>query len=1709
MVTKARTKAAKTSNKKAKPGPAKGKGKAQQDADPLYLHAEPRAEEFSLFPEPGKGESIHIKGLMTAQSIRQTAEQLSAMEIDGYIEAAIQPVEDQARPGAREIIQALGINILDTIEEGPLYIVTAEMDFSGETRKLAFITQDRSQHNGIWMPQHHKIAADAAHEFAIQSIPIVTFLDTPGASGSSEANAGNQAHSISHLIAEMCNLDVPTVGIIVGQAYSGGAIPLAATNVVLALRTATFSTIRPQGLASIARRYNFTWQECARFVGVATAELYQQGNIDGIVDYDPGETETLQNLYDAITSSILSVEKKASDFVRDEPDVLNHYERNISRYLNPGSTYLAVHAGSPLKLRTSPTQWPSIFGVTYRYMRYLGLRKRIRSTSTSQYGRLSDQAVPEGQMSVRIELDRRSRFLNWLQDPDRILYDDELNKRWKQFAARRTSLQAGEPSRISQLLFGEPERNFEEAREALAHASAMHIFNRFKGDVANYLGMLMQHLHNLDDTRFLLHPSEISDVQGLLTTIARADTDFIVLLRQHLSYQGKKLLDPAYVAQHSPDAIKRQLVTQLNLLLEGPPLGDGAEQFLISNASREVAAEASDKKGIQLNRHLLADHLWSYIRRYPDADPELSDTDRTLLDVVLDPDMQEEFIAACRSLLVFDALYRDLIRQLVVVAKKADETKSLDEEFIGELIDSAVTSMLPESDRPKAEKPPKKAKKPKSKKTESEDAESAEAAQTEEAEEEKEAEPLTPHAELKNRFLAFMMRLTSNHHEADRFLKSVEDWQRALRPDLSDTLFVVVSFVFERLIPQYNEAKQGRTYDGSLLLRRIGRRKDFWNRLTIAYQDLLIQEALTKEKHRGQTSVQNLVSEFFTDFEELNSELMTSDPMQFPSLRNSVEEAIRKDVTPCGVITGTGRTKTPTEHRVGVILSNVDFQAGCIDMASCEKICRLLVHCAAERLPVVGFISSGGMQTKEGASVLFSMAVLNDRITRFIRDNDLPVIMIGFGDCTGGSQASFVTHPLVQSYYFSGTNMPFAGQAVVESHLTSRAILSNYLSATPGAMQGLVQHPFSTELDDDLRRIDPTIPLPTESVTDMIERVMKGVLDPEPLHKEAHKPDERELLRPIKRVLIHARGCTAVKLIRSAHALKLQVVLVQSDPDMDSVPADMVNASKRDKVVCIGGNTSDESYLNALSVLHVGETESVDSLHPGIGFLSEDPNFARLCRDREINFIGPWVSSMETMGNKSNAINTTRAIDVPVVPGSHGILNTPEAAAEAAEQTGFPVLLKAVHGGGGKGIEVVETADQVHGQFMHVTAEAKAAFGNGDVYLEKYITSLRHVEVQVLCDAHGNICILGLRDCSVQRSNQKLMEESDSTVLPEKLRKQAFKYAHKIAEAVDYTGAGTVEFIYDRNNDAIYFMEMNTRLQVEHPVTEKVTGIDIVAAQFAIASGKSIEDMQPEENGYAIEVRINAEKTVVDAEGHIAFAPSPGLITECTLPERRNIDVISMAAEGKSVTPFYDSLIVQVIAKGETREKVITALLTWLNAAVIKGVSTNIPLLKRILKDSVFKSGDYDTGYLSDFLERIDVNKMIAEAEEAAGSTKTGLTADSVKIQGSGELRVLAPSTGVFYATPSPSEPPYVSLGDEISTGDTLCQIEAMKIFTPVSLASFVDDHSEEIYASNRTYRVNRVNLTSGQQVNEGDLLFVIEPVEQQFPEEAAKEKSD
>ena len=1505
--------------------------------DALFVQAEHLAKDFNLFPNPElPSPADHIEGLLTDAQIRSNLDTIRQLDVDSYIQRTVQASQDKRRPGARDVVAKLNARIMHETSHGPLYCAELELDFGSQWRRIGVVAQDRSHSNGVWMPEHHHAAAEIVRRYAELCLPIVYLIDTPGADAGELANRNNQAHSISRLIAETTNVDVPTLGIVIGVGYSGGAIPLAAANLLLIARDGIFNTIQPQGLQSIARKYNLSWQECAKSVGVSPEELYTQTCIDGVIDFSPLDAgATQRNLERVIISGIKAIERAAVDFVRDSPDMLEHYQSSLKRYLNPSERLQSMQSAASLMLASSPTSHTNVFGLCFRYLRYLSLRRRIHSISAQQYGRLSNLSVPEGDLNARIEALHAQAFRSWLQTPDKLVYDNDLAKLWREFSAKREDI-GEDRNALSRLILGEPKNNYEKAKKALMFNLALSLYNRWKSSAAN-------------------------------------------------------------------------------------------------------------------NFRALIDHLESDQLPQIDAWPPLSEL--TVLDLVAHSELREEFLSHCRHLLIFDAVYDNAVANLASIAREAMQNRSLSRESVGALLEHALDKAL---GTPKAGNGVKELK-----------------------------------ARGKfGRWLRYFLR------QSDRgdLLKKVEAWKSIGFPQMNDSLFVILTHYFEKLLPSYfASADKPRDFKGAISPVRIGRRKDFWNRLTMGYQDLLIQAVQSEEKRHNAITTDRIIEHFLSNFAELDSDRMTANALDFPGFRLSIEDALNKKIKACGLVTGLADFKLAdgSTRRVGVALSNTNFQAGAFDMASAEKFCALLVESAQRGLPVIGFISSGGMQTKEGASALFSMAVVNDRITRFVRDTELPLVIFGYGDCTGGAQASFVTHPLAQTYYLSGTNMPFAGQMVVPAYLPSTSTLANYLSAVPGAMVALVDNPFSPELNNKLQSIDGQMPMPASTIDQVVQRALAGHVPSEAEHTSAlQATDPRALMKPVEKLLIHARGCTAVKLIRKAQQAKIDIVLVASDPDMDAVPANMLRDS--DRLVCLGGNTSDESYLNAHSVLNIAAHEHVDALHPGIGFLSESPQFAALCAKNGVNFIGPSEASMSTMGNKSNAIKTAMSVNVPVVPGSHGILSDLEQAEAIAAEIGYPVLLKAVQGGGGKGIQVVEKPELMRRYFQQIATEARAAFGNGDLYLEKYVTSMRHIEVQLLRDAHGNSKVLGLRDCSVQRNNQKVFEESASTMLPEALEQQVLEYTRALGEAVDYFGAGTVEFIYDLDADAVYFMEMNTRLQVEHPVTEATSGIDIVQAQFDIASGHSIAELQPQRNGYAMEVRVTAEKAKFDENQAIALMPSPGKVLEWQLAERDDVELISMVAAGKEVSPYYDSLIAQVIMRGQNRDDVIDKLYAYLDTAVVKGISTNIPLLKRILKDPTFRAGMYDTNYLPRFLAEIDAEAMIAEMETMAEAQN--LDSESLKVEASDELKVIAQSPGIFYTRPSPSEPDFVKEGDVISVTDTLCLMEAMKMFTQLSLNN-LNRKGNVLYDPDARFRIERVMNTNGTQVSPGDLLFIVEPI--------------
>ncbi|MFT5790555.1 MAG: hypothetical protein ACI8SJ_002684, partial [Shewanella sp.] len=390
-----------------------------QTADPLFLKAEHLAKDFSLFPEHSKQTlSEEIKGLLGDDTIQANLKDLAGLDVDGYVTKVIQPTQDKNRPGAKRMIADLKGKLITEIHSGPFYSAEIELNFGSRTRRIGFIAQERTTANGAWMPEHHLACCKAIRHFAELSMPIIYLIDTPGADAGEIANSQNQAHSISKAIAESANVDVPTVGIVIGAGYSGGAIPLAAANILLSLRDGIFNTIQPQGLQSIARKYNLSWQECAKSVGVSPEELYTSGCIDGIVDFSPSDKDERQhNLRRAIISSVEAVENAAVQFVRESEDLREHYDRSLARFLDPSKNLAALEVNAELAVANNPTMHLNLFGSAYRYLRYLTLRSRIHSISQEQYGRLSKVSVPEGDLLARIQQEQDKVFQSWLSSP--------------------------------------------------------------------------------------------------------------------------------------------------------------------------------------------------------------------------------------------------------------------------------------------------------------------------------------------------------------------------------------------------------------------------------------------------------------------------------------------------------------------------------------------------------------------------------------------------------------------------------------------------------------------------------------------------------------------------------------------------------------------------------------------------------------------------------------------------------------------------------------------------------------------------------------------------------------------------------------------------------------------------------------------------------------------------------------------------------------------------------------------------------------------------------------------------------------------------------------------------------------------------------------------------------------------------------------------
>ncbi len=440
-----------------------------------------------------------------------------------------------------------------------------------------------------------------------------------------------------------------------------------------------------------------------------------------------------------------------------------------------------------------------------------------------------------------------------------------------------------------------------------------------------------------------------------------------------------------------------------------------------------------------------------------------------------------------------------------------------------------------------------------------------------------------------------------------------------------------------------------------------------------------------------------------------------------------------------------------------------------------------------------------------------------------------------------------------------------------------------------------------------------------------------------------------------KKILIANRGEIALRIIRTCKEMGINTVAVYSTADKDSL-----HVRFADEAVCIGPPASNESYLNIPAILSVAEITNADAIHPGYGFLAENSQFAKICQENNIKFIGPEAAMIDRMGDKNNAKKTMRDSGVPTIPGSKDLLKSFQEGIELAKDIGYPVIIKATAGGGGKGMRIIWKEEEFESQWDSARQESAAAFGNDGMYLEKFIEDPRHIEIQIIGDQEGNACHLSERDCSIQRRHQKLLEETPSPFMTDELREEMGKAAILAATSIKYEGVGTVEFLVDKHRN-FYFMEMNTRIQVEHPITEEVINYDLIKEQIKVAAGISIKGVNYYPEMHAIECRINAE----DYKNN--FRPSPGKITTLHTPGGHGIRVDTHVYAGYTIPPYYDSMIAKLITVARTREEAIKKMQRALEEFVVEGIETTIPFHMKLMKDPRFIEGDYTTKFMEDF----------------------------------------------------------------------------------------------------------------------------------------------
>lgn len=460
----------------------------------------------------------------------------------------------------------------------------------------------------------------------------------------------------------------------------------------------------------------------------------------------------------------------------------------------------------------------------------------------------------------------------------------------------------------------------------------------------------------------------------------------------------------------------------------------------------------------------------------------------------------------------------------------------------------------------------------------------------------------------------------------------------------------------------------------------------------------------------------------------------------------------------------------------------------------------------------------------------------------------------------------------------------------------------------------------------------------------------------------------------MKKILVANRGEIALRVMKTIKKMGIETVAVFSEPDRNAP-----HVRFADEAVCIGEAPSNKSYLNQDRIIETAKKLGVDGIHPGYGFLSENAEFAQKVEKNGITWIGPGSKAIEVMGSKLAAKDAVKKYDIPMVPGIDEAITDPEKAKKIARDIGFPILIKASAGGGGKGMRIVEKEKDLEDQMKRAISEAESAFGDGSVFIEKYVASPRHIEIQVLADTHGNTLHLFERECSIQRRHQKVVEEAPSVVLDEKLRKEMGEAAVKVAKACDYVGAGTVEFLFDENRN-FYFLEMNTRLQVEHPVTEFITGIDLVEQQIKVARGEELEFSQEDLTitGHALELRVYAEDPMDD------FMPSVGTLEKYTTPTGEGVRLDNGFEQGMEVPIYYDPMLAKLITYGKTREEAISLMIQAINDYEVEGVMTTLPFGKFVCEHEAFRSGNFDTHFVKKYYSADKLEQEIEEEQELA-----------------------------------------------------------------------------------------------------------------------------